>query len=95
MELTLKVLSPEKTVLELADGITAPAGNSTFRAMASGGYRPGIAGRVEPHIEITWEPGRSGSRRRGSYAPLDKCKKRGRGRWLSEVGGTHRSDEAW
>jgi hypothetical protein len=25
----------------------------------------------------------------------DKCKKRGRGRRLSEVGGAHKSDEVW
>jgi hypothetical protein len=32
---------------------------------------------------------------RKNDAPSDKCKKRGRGQRLPEVGGTHKSDEAW
>ena len=47
---TVKVLSPEKTALVLADGIKMPAGNNALRALASGKGHSGIVGRVEPGI---------------------------------------------
>jgi hypothetical protein len=47
---TVKVLSPEKTALVLADGFKMPAGNSALHALASAGCHPGIVGRVEPDI---------------------------------------------
>lgn len=61
---------------------------------ASARDRPGVLGRVE----LTWRlRGNQGdpSVGVGASALSDKCKKRGRGRRLSEVGGTHKSDEVW
>jgi len=40
-----------------------PAGDSALCVMASARNRPGVLGRVEPHMETMWQPGRSGSRR--------------------------------
>ena len=44
---TVKVLSPEMTALERADGIKTPAGNSATCAKASRLCPPGIEGRFE------------------------------------------------
>ena len=44
---TVKVLSPEMTALERADGIKTPAGNSATGAKASRLCPPGIEGRFE------------------------------------------------
>ena len=93
--LTVKVLSPDKTVMGEADGVYGPAGNSPLyvRGECKGpprGLRPCRASRGD--YVATGEIRQSAQK--GS-APLDKCKKRGRGRRLSEVGGTHKSDEVW
>ena len=44
--------------------LKGPAGDSALCRMASARNHPGILGRVEPHMETMWQPGRSGSRRR-------------------------------
>ena len=44
---TVKVLSPEMTALERADGIKTPAGNSAPGVMANRLRPPGIEGRFE------------------------------------------------
>jgi hypothetical protein len=44
---TVKVLSPEMTALERADGIKTPAGNSTTGVKANRLCPPGIEGRFE------------------------------------------------
>jgi len=44
--------------------LKGPAGNKALCRMASARNRPGVLGRVEPHLETMWQPGRSGSRRR-------------------------------
>jgi len=62
---------------------------------ASARGRPGIWGRVEPYITITWQPGRSDCRRGWNCAPADKPNQRGSGRWWSEVGGVHMSEDVW
>jgi hypothetical protein len=54
VELTLKVLSLEKTALGKADGINGPAGHSSLSAKASTESHPGVRVRIEPHREITW-----------------------------------------
>ena len=46
--LTVKALSPDKTVMGKADGINGPAGHTSAKG------RPGVLGRVELHIETTW-----------------------------------------
>ena len=48
---TVKVLSPEMTALERADGIKLPAGNSAPGAKASRLRPPGIEGRFERDSE--------------------------------------------
>ena len=44
---TVKVLSPEMTALERADGIKTPAGNSATGVKANRLRPPGIEGRFE------------------------------------------------
>ena len=44
---TVKVMSPDMTELETADGIKTPAGNSSTGATASRLCAPGIEGRFE------------------------------------------------
>ena len=44
---TVKVLSPEMTALERADGIKTPAGNSATGVKANRLCPPGIEGRFE------------------------------------------------
>jgi hypothetical protein len=93
--LTVKVLSPDKTGMGEADGVYGPAGNSPLyvKGECKGpprGLRPCRASH-EGYV-VTREIRQSVQKR---SAPLDKCKKRGRGRRLSEVGGTHKSDEVW
>ena len=51
MKPTVKVLSPEMTALERADGFKPPAGNSVTGDKASRPYPPGIEGRTEPDKE--------------------------------------------
>ena len=52
--LTVKALSPDKTVMGKADGINGPAGYIVLCAIeASTKGRPGVLGRVELHIETT------------------------------------------
>jgi hypothetical protein len=34
--------------------LKGPAGNSALRRMASARNRPGVLGRVEPHMETMW-----------------------------------------
>ena len=51
---TVKVLSPEMTALERADGIKTPAGNSAIGAKANRLCPPGIEGRLEADIE-NWQ----------------------------------------
>ncbi len=65
-------------------GQQATEGRRLWRVRLS---RSGVLVRVEPDMGIWRQPGRSDKRRRGSCASLDKCKERGRGRSLSEVGG--------
>jgi len=48
---TVKVWSPEKTVLERAEGFKPPAGNNVIGAKASRSRPPGIEGRTEPDNE--------------------------------------------
>ena len=48
---TVKVLSPEMTALERADGIKTPAGNSAPGVMANRLRPPGIEGRFERDSE--------------------------------------------
>jgi hypothetical protein len=93
--LTVKALSPDKTVMGEADGINGPAGHSPLcaRGECKGpprGLRPCRASHGD--YVVTREIRQSAQKR---SAPSDKCKKRGRGRRLSEVGGTHKSDEVW
>ena len=93
--LTVKALSPDKTVMGKADGINGPAGYSPLcaRGECKGpprGLRPCRASHGD--YAVTREIRQSAQKR---SAPSDKCKKRGRGRRLSEVGGTHKSDEVW
>jgi hypothetical protein len=53
--LTVKALSPDKTVMGKADGINGPAGYTVLCAIkASARGRPGVLGRVELHMETTW-----------------------------------------
>jgi hypothetical protein len=93
--LTVKALSPDKTDMGEADGINGPAGHSPLyvRGECKGpprGLRPCRASHGD--YVVTREIRQSAQKR---SAPSDKCKKRGRGRRLSEVGGTHKSDEVW
>jgi len=53
--LTVKALSPEKTVMGEADGINGASRPQVLRAIkASAKSRPGVLGRVELDIETTW-----------------------------------------
>jgi hypothetical protein len=84
--LTVKALSPDKTVMGEADGVYGPAGNSPLyvRGECKGpprGLRPCRASHGD--YAVTREIRQSA------------CKKRVRGERLSEVGGTHKSDEVW
>ena len=93
--LTVKALSPDKTVMGEADGVYGPAGNSPLyvRGECKGpprGLRPCRASHRD--YAVTREVRQSAQKR---SAPSDKCKKRGRGWRLSEVGGTHKSEEVW
>jgi hypothetical protein len=93
--LTVKVLSPDKTVMGEADGVYGPAGNSPLyvRGECKGAPRGLRPCRASHGDYVVTREIRQLARRRS--APLDKCKKRGRGGRLSEVGGTHKSDEVW
>ena len=42
--------------------LKGPAGDSALCRMASARNHPGVLGRVKPHMETMWQPGRSGSR---------------------------------
>ena len=48
---TVKVMSPEMTALEWADGIWTPVGNSATHDMASELSPPGIEDRIESDKE--------------------------------------------
>jgi hypothetical protein len=72
-----------------------PAGDSALCGMASARNRPGVLAASS----LTWRPcGNQGDPAVGvgkRDAPSNKCKKRGGGQRQPEVGGAHKSDEAW
>jgi hypothetical protein len=91
----VKVLSPDKTVMGEADGVYGPAGNSRLHVRGEcKGPPPGLRQCRASHGDyaVTREIRQSAQKR---SAPSDKCKKRGMGRRLSEVGGTHKTEEVW
>ena len=87
--------SPEKTVLEGADGFKTPAGNSRHGEELKGQAVPDHPGSQTVSSLTQRLCGNQGDPVIGAEqcAPSDKSKQRGRGQRLPEVGGTHSSDE--
>ncbi len=54
MKLTLKMLSPENQLFEVAEDILLSAGNRALCAMVSMRSYPGALGRIEPQRTNTW-----------------------------------------
>ena len=94
--LTLKTLSPEKGIVGEGRWVPAPSRqHSLVRQMGKCQGAPrDLWSRRALHEDyvVTREVRQSAYRK---CAPSDKCRKQGRGWWLSEVGGTCSSYELW
>ena len=96
VRLAVKVLSPEKSVIGMGRWYLW---DQQATVPCAAGRAQGTAPGSKAASSLTWRPGGNqgdpavGVGKRD--APSDKCKKRGGGQRQPEVGGIHKSDEAW